>query len=228
MAPLTPTREAALAPSSIDLMERLAQRTWSEDVYLAGSAALSLYLAQRQVRDLDLMSSSNRLQPPHRRDLLSDLLAMDPKTAVETARNGFLYVRTGATAIRFFYYPYPLIDPLEEYRGISVISAIDLALMKLGAIISRGSKRDFVDLYLLCRHLPLATVLDRASEKFGHVRDFPLQALKGLADTSLAIDEPMPALDASIEWEDVERWLREDVRTIGREYVGLSANDGDI
>jgi hypothetical protein len=227
MAPLRPDRESALAASSIEIIRLLSNRDWCGDVYLAGSAALSLYLAQRQVRDLDLMSSSNRLQPPQRRDLLADLLAIDPQTVVETARNGFLYVRTGtATAIRFYYYPYPLIDPLEEYRGMAVISAMDMALMKMGAIISRGSKRDFVDLYLLCQHLPLATILDRAKEKFGHVRDFPLQALKGLADTSLAIDEPMPVLDVAVEWEDIERWIREEVRTLGREYVGLSGAGG--
>ena len=64
--------------------------------------------------------------------------------------------------------------------------------MKLGAIISRGTRRDFVDLYLLCRELPLADLLARAEDKFGHVRDFPLQALKGLADLSQVEGEPMP------------------------------------
>ena len=54
--------------------------------------------------------------------------------------------------------------------------------MKLGAMISRGTRRDFVDLYLLCRELPLAAALARADEKFGHVGDFALQAWKALAD----------------------------------------------
>ena len=96
--------------------------------------------------------------------------------------------------LRLFYYPYPLVQPFEEISGLAVASAADLGLMKLGAIISRGSRRDFVDLYLLCRQLPLATLLDLAEDKFGHVRDFPLQALKGLADLSEIEGEPMPRL----------------------------------
>ena len=153
---------------------------------------------------------------------------MDPTTTVETARDGYLYVRIGDAAVRFFYYPYPLIEPLEDYRGTAFISAIDLALMKLGAIISRGTRRDFVDIFLICREIPLAEILARASEKFGHVRDFPLQALKGLADTSLAVDEPMPALDAAVDWEEVEEWIHGEVRAVGRARVGLTETGGEL
>jgi hypothetical protein len=216
-----PESKAALEPQSVDLLERFGARSWSADVYLAGSAALTLYIGQRRVRDLDLMSSNNRLRAPERRDLLADLLDLDPTTTVETARDGFLYLRTGPVATRFFYYPYPLIDPLEDFHSIAVASLVDLALMKLGAIISRGTKRDFVDLFLLCRELPLETVLDRAPEKFGHVRDFPLQALKGLSDMSLAVNEPMPILEASVEWAEVEEWVHLEVLRLGRQRVGL-------
>jgi hypothetical protein len=102
-----------------------------------------------------------------------------------------------------------------------VASAVDLGLMKLGAIISRGTRRDFVDLYLLCHQLPLATLLDLAEDKFGHVRDFPLQALKGLADLSQTEGEPLPRLAVPLEWSEVEAWLRTEVRALGRDRVGL-------
>jgi hypothetical protein len=141
---------------------------------------------------------------------------------VEAARDGYLYVRSGdRVGLRFFYYPYPLVDPFQDLDGLAVASAVDLGLMKLGAIISRGTRRDFVDLYVLCRSVPLATLLERAEDKFGHVRDFPLQALKGLADLSLIEGEPMPHLAIPVEWMDVEAWLRGQVRELGRARVGL-------
>lgn len=217
----------SLAPRSAALAARFGAAEWGADFYLAGSAALALYLGHRPVRDLDLMSNANRLTPPDRRDLLGALLEIEPGTEVETARDGYLFVRMPAAAsgagvgVRFFYYPYPLADAFEEIEGLSVASAVDLGLMKLGAIISRGTRRDFVDLYLLCRRLPLETLLARAEDKFGHVRDFPLQALKGLADFSAATEEPMPKLAADLEWSDVESWFAERVRTLGREHAGL-------
>ncbi|HEV7517901.1 MAG TPA: nucleotidyl transferase AbiEii/AbiGii toxin family protein [Thermoanaerobaculia bacterium] len=214
----------ALAPAAQELLGQLASRPWAEELYLAGSAALALHLGHRPVRDLDLMSGTNRLNSPERRDLLGELLTLDPGTQVETARDGYLFARLGGVGLRFYYYPYPLVDPVENFgglAGLAVASLADLGLMKLGAIISRGTRRDFVDLFLLCRELPLADLLGRAGDKFGHVRDFPLQALKGLADLSQVEGEPMPRLARPLEWGEVEAWLREEVRRLGRERVGV-------
>lgn len=223
MEPLTPRHGASLAPASRELLAHLADRPWSEETYLAGSAALALYIAHRPVRDLDLMSATNRLRSPERRDLLGDLLELDGAVEMETARDGYFFARMGSgLGLRLYYYPYPLVAPAGEHLGLAVASAVDLGLMKLAAITSRGTRRDFVDLYLLCRHLPLAELLEAAGEKFGHVRDFPLQALKGLADLSMAEGEPMPRLAEPLEWETVRSWLADEVRELGRRRVGLA------
>lgn len=222
MAALTLSHLESLSPRSQELIGRIALRPWAEETYLAGSAALALYVGHRPVQDLDLMTGTNRLTGPERRDLLGDLLALDPGTEVETARDGYLFFRlAGGVGLRVFYYPYPLIDPFEDLSGLAVASAADLGLMKIAAIISRGTRRDFVDLYLLCRELPLSELLARAGDKFGHVRDFPLQALKGLADLSEAEDEPMPRLAVPLDWAEVEAWARSEVRELGRMHVGL-------
>jgi hypothetical protein len=216
----------SLAPRAQELLARLAPLPWAEDFYLAGSAALALYAGHRPVTDLDFMSNANRLASPDRRDLLASLLALAVETEVETARDGYLFVRIGGVTgvgVRFFYYPYPLVQPFTDLAGLAVISAADLGLMKLGAIISRASRRDFVDLYLLCRDLSLASLLELAEDKFGHVRDFPLQALKGLADLTEIDGDPMPRLAVPLEWADVESWLRSQVRELGRAHVGLSS-----
>jgi len=221
---LTLAHLESLAPRSQELLARVAPLSWAEDFYLAGSAALALHTGHRPVTDLDLMSNANRLASPDRRDLLESLLALDPETPsteVETARDGYLFVRLGGVGVRFFYYPYPLVQPFAEIAGLAVISAADLGLMKLGAIISRASRRDFVDLYLLCRELPLADLLHLAEDKFGHVRDFPLQALKGLADLTQIEGDPMPRLATPLDWAEVEAWLRAQVRELGRARVGL-------
>lgn len=226
--PPTPRHLDALAPASRELLAALAGRPWAADFYLAGSAALALYLAHRPVAGLDLMSGAGipqnpvRLTSPERRDVLADLLALDPAFTVETARDGFLSTRSGAgVPLRLYHYPYPLADPLAEAAGLAVASPVDLGLMKVAAIISRGTRRDYLDLHLLCRHLPLEDLLARAGEKFGHVRDFPLQALKGLADLDQAPDEPLPALRAPVGWEEVVEWTRSEVRRVTRERVGL-------
>lgn len=220
--PPSPRHLDALVPASRGLLAALAARPWAADFYLAGSAALALYLAHRPVAGLDLMSATSRLASPERRDLLADLLALDPGFTVETARDGYLSARSGAgVPLRLYHYPYPLADPLAEAAGMAIASPLDLGLMKVAAIISRGTRRDYLDLRLLCAHLPLADLLARSGDKFGHVRDFPLQALKGLADLDQAPEEPLPALSAAVTWEEVAEWTRSEVRRVTRERIGV-------
>ena len=84
MADLTPMHLDALATESRELLERLAGRPWATEIYLAGSAALALYLEHRPVHGIDLMAPANRLAGPERRDLLTDLLEIDAAFRMET------------------------------------------------------------------------------------------------------------------------------------------------
>jgi hypothetical protein len=213
--PTLPNRDC-LTPEALATLERLAAERPGPlgrfDGYLAGSAGLALHLAHRRVRDLDFMSASNRLTGPERRDLLADLRTFDTSTAVETARDGYLYVRLASgVALRFFHYPYPLVEEESEIGGVAVASLPDLGLMKLAALVSRGAKRDFADLYAIDRAHPIERLLDRGADKFGHVGDFALQALKALTDWSETEGEPMPEIavagEPAPDWPALQRWL---------------------
>jgi hypothetical protein len=221
LSPLAPLRLDALAAATRDWLAPVAARPWADDFYLAGGAALALYLGHRQAHGLDLMSATNRLLPADRRDLLFDLVGLESTTRVETARDGYLFAHLpGPVALRLFWYPYPLVAPLETVAGLPVASVLDLGLMKLGALISRGTRRDFVELYLLCRALPLAELLTHAGDKFGHVGDFALQAWKALADGSDAEDDAMPALTVAVDWAEVRAWADDEAARGGREALG--------
>ncbi|MFN7960016.1 MAG: nucleotidyl transferase AbiEii/AbiGii toxin family protein [Thermoanaerobaculia bacterium] len=222
MVALSPAHPQSLTAESHRVLARLAGASFAPEVYLAGSAALALYLGHRPVRELDLMSATNRLAPADRRDLLAEVLALFAGSQVETARDGYFFASLEGVGLRIHYYPYPLVEPPAEVDGLAVASAVDLGLMKLGAIISRGTRRDFLDLYLLCRQLPLATLLDAASGKFGHVRDFTLQALKGLVDFSQVAGEPMPRLARPVTWEEVESWALAEVRSLSEAFTGAA------
>lgn len=93
--------------------------------------------------------------------------------------------------------------------------------MKLGAIISRASRRDFLDLYLLARHVAVGELLARAEEKFGHVGDFALQAVKALADLDSVESEPLPRLNEEVAWSRIEAWAKEQAAQLGRPLVGI-------
>jgi hypothetical protein len=145
---------------------------------------------------------------------------LEPGCEVETARDGYLYARLDGVGLRLFYYPYPqsiLSRSCTASRWPQPRPRPDEA----GSHHQPGTRRDFVDLYLLCRKLPLTDLFDLAEDKFGHVRDFPLQAFKGLADTTLVAGEPMPRLALPLDWSEVAGWLQGEVAELARERLGV-------
>ncbi len=222
MALLTELSTASLTPEGRALLTELGGLDLAANFYLAGSAALTLYLEHRRVRDLDFMSLRSRLRSPERRDLLAAFLAADSHAKVETARDGYLFLRSGqGVGVRFYHYPYPLLESAGNLAGVRVAAPVDLGSMKLGAIISRALPHDFVDLYLLTRSFDLEELLARSAEKFTHVRDFPLQALRALADIPKEPGETLPELSPPIEWLTVRAWVEREVRPLARAYLGM-------
>jgi hypothetical protein len=91
----------------------------------------------------------------------------------------------------------------------------DIGRMKILSIGSRGSKKDFVDLYCLTRKvIPLGSLLTLAMEEGHGIRYSKLLFLKGLVDFEQADREADLTLLWDIGWEEVKRSITEEVRHI--------------
>jgi hypothetical protein len=74
-------------------------------------------------------------------------------------------------------YPYKLLKPGSDFHGAMVASIDDIACMKLDAVSSRGTKRDFIDLYFIAKERPLPLLLGLFQERYGDVQ-FSLMHIK--------------------------------------------------
>ena len=218
-----------LPHATAERLRSVGRQRWSRGFYLAGSGALALHLGHRRPRGLDLMGADATLVSPQRRDIMQEILATDPDAEIETARDGYLDLRfADDVPVRLYHYPYPLVASIGHAGDLRVASLIDLGLMKLGAIISRSARRDFVDLHAMRHRASLESMLARAGDKFPRVRDFPLQALKGLADRDLAAAEPMPRLTTTADWPAITSWIDGEIRRLARDRFGLEADVGPV
>ena len=64
------------------------------------------------------------------------------------------------------YYPHPLIGTVELHESIRLYSDADIAAMKIKAILGRGKKKDFWDLYELLQHYSLQQIIDWHQQKY--------------------------------------------------------------
>jgi hypothetical protein len=79
--------------------------------------------------------------------------------------------------------------------------------MKLSAISSRGTKRDFVDLYVLARQYGLDQLLIWFQKKFVQTNYSMVHVLKSMAYFEEAERDPMPDMLASLSWDDVKEFF---------------------
>lgn len=118
---------------------------------------------------------------------------------------------------------FPLLPLNPQMKNLKMADPRDIGRMKILSIGSRGSRKDFVDLFCLTREvIPLESLLAMAMEESQGIRYSKLHFLKGLVDFEEADQEADPAMIWEISWEEVKRILVEEVKGIARRVVDVN------
>jgi hypothetical protein len=122
-----------------------------------------------------------------------------------------LRVTVQGVKVSFLAYSYPVLFPMAAFQGVNVADPRDIAGMKLGAVASRGTKRDFVDLYALAKLYGLAQLLEWFKQRYAELNRNLVHGLKSLTYFEDADKEPMPDMLIPLSWEDAKRYFRSEV-----------------
>lgn len=189
-------------------LESLKNTSFVRNYYLAGGTALSLHFGHRFSNDLDFFSQ-NPASPETIRAELAKLGNLEIIQNDEGTFNGIL----NDSKLSFFVYPYDLLDSLLDFGGVGVADVADIACMKIDAISSRGTKRDFIDLYFICRKFkPIEGLLELYSKKYRKVKFNKLHLVKSLVYFDEAEGDIMPEMIEKVDWEEVKKFFLEKVK----------------
>lgn len=176
--------------------------------YLAGGTALCLRLAHRRSVDLDLFRTSSFDPEQLLREFVTEGLA---PTSVRK-EPGTLSFELQGIPVSLMAFEYPTLRAPDMVVGVPVASLEDIAAMKVEAIASRGARKDFVDLHLICQeHLGLPGALKAFQERFGSARPDILHRLKALTYFDDAEREPELLMLKPVEWRDVRAYFEREV-----------------
>lgn len=136
-------------------------------VYLAGGTALALHFGHRTSQDLDFYTpehfNAQVIYKQFKKVFGKEKLS-DASIAKDT-----LKFKLNITDISLFRYPYSLIRPLISFESVRLASAEDIMAMKIEAIITRGYKRDFVDIYFAIKKYRIKGILNFFKEKYPEI-----------------------------------------------------------
>lgn len=200
MARLIPHWECA-EPELVTAYRLISKVLSDSDFYLAGGTALALQEGHRISIDLDFMSAT--FSDPE--SLIQTLRDSDLDFEVTMTSSRTVYITTGGVQVSFFGYDYPQLEEvLQSGQGLLPLAHTDdIAAMKLAAIASRGSRKDFVDLWLLVsRRRSLQTYLDLFQVKY-RMRDIG-HVIRSLSYFDDADEEPELRMLIELDWKRVK------------------------
>lgn len=192
-----------LEPPSLSVLDRASESRLLQGFYLAGGTGLALRLGHRKSDDLDFFSS----KPFSAQDLLDTLSRRFGGVELRAAQRQTLHVRVRNTEVSFLGYRYPLLFPVARFGAVAVADPRDIACMKLSAIASRGTRRDFLDLFAVARTHSLAALLEMFERKYRAVPHSRLHLLKSLVYFDDAEKDPVPQMLVSSDWDEVKRFF---------------------
>ena len=191
--------EKAVEPTTLELLKRICSLPGLRNFALIGETNLALRLGHRKSIDLDffcntLFSESELEQIIFKTFSGSQIVHADYQT-----RQYFIK----KVKVEFIGFRYPLLNDIETINEIRLFSFEDTIAAKLSAVLGRGAKKDFYDIYEILKKYTLSTILDHFRKKFNQENVFPL--LKSLNYFDDAENEPNPISLKNISWEEVKK-----------------------
>jgi hypothetical protein len=172
------------------------------EFYLAGGTGLNLQMQHRLSVDEDFFTSK-KFDPQELLQLLSNHFhVIEPQKS-----KGTLHCFLDGIRCSFFSYPYPLLNP-PIIKIFPIASLLDIATMKLSAIVGRGAKKDFYDLYcLLTQQIDFETVWQAYQKKYSTISEDIYPVLKSLAYFDDAEAEKLEIDNEDDIWKNVKEFF---------------------
>ncbi len=198
------------------VLSGFTQSELGNQFYLAGGTALSLQIGHRLSVDLDFFSPTEDI--PDIRARLERALAPLDATLADSSWGNLVYLAKNIR-VGFYGYGYTLVAPIIETKEARLASIEDIALMKLDALLSRSTRKDFYDLYFISHSIPLRQILDKAPQKYPYVRDFEAQTVKRLVYFENAEAEADPSMLQHVDWQAVKEYFINQAREIEQSWL---------
>ena len=197
----------ALPARAQENLALLGQSGVLNKAYLAEGTAIALQLGHRISLDFDFFTVDDFV--PQQFSLR--LAVVGDYKSEQTSKGTVLGIFQG-TKFSLFEYKYPLLYPCRDMLGVRVADLRDLAAMKIATIANRGYRRDFIDLYFLCREFSLKDALKFYNRKYGKLASNIIHIQKSLIYFVDAEADVMPQMLKKASWIDVKSFFEKEVK----------------
>ena len=200
----------AVLPDTLRAIKLAASIPDVKKAYLAGGTSLALQIGHRISVDLDFFT-----QEKFREEAVELALTQSGQFIKDGISWQTVWGKLEETKFSMFYYEYPLLEPTIPFEGIQLAGKKDIAAMKIHAIEDRGTRRDFIDTYMLAKEFSLSEMLEFYQQKYACLDEHLYTILRALqyfedADAEVA----MPNMLIEVDWQTVKQFFLQESKKI--------------
>lgn len=189
----------SVKPDTLELLRAISKQPEVQETRLVGGTALALQYGHRQSVDLDFFG---RL--PEDKDVLIDAVKRIGDVTVLNRSKIILQMVVNQVKVDFVDYSrYPWIDEPICGDGCVLASDKDIAAMKVNAIMGRGTRKDFIDLYALLQRYSLAEIMGFYQHKYPEFSEY--RALLSMTYFDDAEMQDLPIMFIDTPWETMKK-----------------------
>lgn len=140
-------------------------KNFKRDFYLAGGTGLALQIGHRDSIDFDFFTEKD-INTAKLFEQLKKVFKGYKIVKVQEEKNTLSVIIDDIIKLSFFTYKYKLVNKTIKTEYFDLSSITDIACMKLSAIVSRATNKDYVDIYYILKKIDLPVLLDKMKNKF--------------------------------------------------------------
>ena len=195
-----------IQPDTLELLKRLASQPELVQTRLVGGTALALQYGHRQSIDLDFFGAL-----PEDKDDLIEMAKRIGNVIVTNKSKSIVQTIINQVKVDFVDYSrYAWIDEPVRGEGFILASDKDIAAMKVNAIMGRGTRKDFIDLYVLLQHYSLSEILEFYKQKYPEFSEY--RALLSMTYFEDAEMQDMPKMFIDVHWDTMKSTIIQAVK----------------
>jgi len=186
---------------TLGLLKQLQSLSILSEMRLVGGTSLALQIGHRKSIDIDLFGNLSA----DYENLVDELKTLGEVVSLKNSKN-IHSLLINEIKVDIVNYEYKWLTNKITTDNIHLASIEDIAAMKLNAIIGRGSKKDFIDLFFILKDYSLETLIDFYTKKYNDGSTFLV--LKSLTYFEDADMEEMPFMFNNIDWQTIKNNIK--------------------
>ena len=186
---------------TLGLLKQLQSLDILSEMRLVGGTSLALQIGHRKSIDIDLFGILNV-----EFDILIDELKTLGEVVLLKNSKNIHSLLINDIKVDIVNYNYKWLKNKMTIDNIYFATIEDIAAMKLNAIMGRGSKKDFIDLYFILKNYTLSTLIDLYSQKYHDGSIFLV--VKSLAYFDDADEQEMPFMFHNTSWQTMKNNIK--------------------